>query len=154
MQMVINGVGGQGVLFLSKIITDAAVSKQFRIFASETVGMAQRGGSVVSFVKIGNKYNSPMIIPGTADILICLQERELENGKGYLKENGLKYINSDKYFNATKLALESGNPSMANIIFLGYITNDENFPFEKDDIYKILPEKTKKFFDIGANFSL
>jgi len=86
MQIVINGIGGQGVLFLSRILCSAALSKGFKIQSSETIGMAQRGGSVISFLKIGDNYTSPMIIPKTGDILICLHEQELENGKQYIKK--------------------------------------------------------------------
>ncbi len=151
MQIVINGVGGQGVLFLSKILIEAALNKGEKVLASETIGMAQRGGSVISFIKIGKQYNSPMVIPGDADIVICLQEQELNNSKGYLKKNGLMYINSKNGFDATSIAVKENYPSMANIIFLGYLAKDKNFPFNENDILPILPEKSKHFFRLGNN---
>ncbi len=151
MQMVLNGIGGQGVLFLSKILTKAALRKFGKVVASETIGMAQRGGSVVSFLKLGKKYKSPMIISGTADIVICLQEQELKNSKGFLREGGKLYLNSDEYFNATEIALKEKAPSMANVIFLGYLAKDNDFPLGKDEIHPVLPEKACPFFELGYN---
>ena len=147
-QIIINGVGGQGVIFLSEILSKVILKKGLSVKISETFGMAQRGGSVISFLKIGD-YSSPLIIPKDGDILICLHKDELENGKFYLKENGLVYVNSDEYFNATELALKYNNPKMTNIIFLGYITNDKKFPFNKEEIMEVLPDKSKEFFEIG-----
>ena len=149
MQIVINGVGGQGVLFLSKILLKIALNRGEKVHASETIGMAQRGGSVISFIKIGSQYNSPMVIPGNADILICLQEEELSNSKGYLKNNGQIYINSKNGFDATSIAVKENNPSMTNIIFLGYLAKNKDFPFNENDILPILPEKSEYFFKLG-----
>jgi indolepyruvate ferredoxin oxidoreductase beta subunit len=151
MQIVINGVGGQGVLFLSKLLTKVALQKKINIQSSETIGMAQRGGSVISFLKIGNEYKSPMIIPGTGDMLICLNENEYNNGVQYIKEDGLKYVNSDNFFNATKLAIEKKVPNMTNIIFLGFLTKLEKFPFKKEEIYNLLNNKLEQCFNFGYN---
>ncbi len=147
-QIIINGVGGQGIIFITKILSLVCLNKNYNVKISETYGMAQRGGSVISFLKIGN-FNSPMIIPKDGDILICMHKDELENGKYYLKENGKIYLNSDDYFNATELALKYSSPTMANVIFLGYISKDKDFPFKYEEIYEVLPEKSKKFFNLG-----
>lgn len=151
MQIIVNGVGGQGVLFLSKIILKAALKKGKKVLASETIGMAQRGGSVFSFIKIGDNYYSPLIIPKNGDILICLNKNELENGKCYLKPDGKIFVNSTDFFDATELALKYKNPSMVNVIFLGYIVNFNDFPFSKNEIINIIPEQSKEFFQIGFN---
>jgi indolepyruvate ferredoxin oxidoreductase beta subunit len=151
MQIIINGVGGQGVLFLSKILSKAALCKGENVLASETIGMAQRGGSVFSFIKIGSDYHSPVIIQGNGDILICLNEKELENGKCYLKPDGTVFVNSSDFFDATEVALKYNKPAMANMIFLGYIVNFKNFPFAKDEILKVIPESSVEFFNIGFN---
>ncbi len=151
MQIVINGVGGQGVIFLTKILTLSALNIYKKVTTSETIGMAQRGGSVISFMKMGENYKSPMIIPGTADMLICLQEQELANSRGYLKEQGIMYVNSEQGFNADKLALKEKQPSMSNVIFLGFLAQDKNFPLKREDILPVLPEKLEKFFLLGYN---
>ncbi len=151
-QIIINGVGGQGVIFLSQILSKVALNKGFKIKVAETLGMARRGGSVISFLKIGD-YNSPMIIPKDGDILICLHENELNNGLYYLKENGKIYLNSNKYFDATQVALKHNNPKMTNVIFLGYMTKDKDFPFSYEEIIEVLPEKSQNYFDIGYHES-
>ncbi len=147
-QIIINGVGGQGIVFLTKILAKVTLKKNLNVKISETYGMAQRGGSVISFIKIGN-FCSPMIIPKDGDILICLHKDELETGKYYLKNNGKIYLNSDKFFNATSMALKFNAPSMTNVIFLGYICKNTDFIFKFQEIYEILPEKSKKYFKIG-----
>ncbi|MEE4609050.1 MAG: 2-oxoacid:acceptor oxidoreductase family protein [Desulfobacteraceae bacterium] len=71
-QIVISGLGGQGVLFVTRLLAEAAIDARLPVFTSETHGMAQRGGTVVSHLKIG-AYASPLIRPGQADGLICLK---------------------------------------------------------------------------------
>ena len=151
MQIIINGVGGQGVLFLSKILCSVALSKNYKIQSSETIGMAQRGGSVISFLKIGDNYTSPMVIPGTGDYLICLHEQELSNGKQYIKKDGCIFVNSDDFFNATAIALRENLTNMANIIFLGYLARFDKFPFNRGDIEKFIPKNSKHCFTLGYN---
>jgi len=65
-QIVISGVGGQGVLFITGLLADAAIDKGLPVFTSETHGMAQRGGTVISHLKVGD-FSSPLIRPGHAD---------------------------------------------------------------------------------------
>ena len=82
------GVGGQGTVLASRIIAAAAMEKGLRARTAETIGMAQRGGSVVSHVRIGNEIHSPMIPKGTADILIGYEPGEAAANLSYLKEGG------------------------------------------------------------------
>jgi indolepyruvate ferredoxin oxidoreductase beta subunit len=73
MNCLITGVGGQGTVLLSRLIGDAAIAKGLEIRGSETIGMAQRGGSVVSHLRIGQGIYSPLIPPGKADIIIAFE---------------------------------------------------------------------------------
>ena len=82
------GVGGQGTVLASRIIAAAAMEKGLRARTAETIGMAQRGGSVVSHVRIGEEIASPMIPKGKADILIGFEPGEAAANLGYLKEGG------------------------------------------------------------------
>ena len=70
-QIVISGVGGQGVIFVTRILAEAAIRKGFSVFTSETHGMAQRGGTVISHLKVGD-FSSPLIRPFKADGLLAL----------------------------------------------------------------------------------
>jgi len=87
-QMVICGVGGQGILTLSDIITIAAQMKGFNVLGSEVHGMAQKGGSVITNLKIGKNLNSPTIPIGTSKMLVGLEQNETLRYIKYLLPGG------------------------------------------------------------------
>lgn len=86
--IVIAGVGGQGVLMASKVLAESALASGMDVKQNEVHGMAQRGGSVISFVRIGAKVHSPVVLPGTADILISFEPLEALRYLHYLKPEG------------------------------------------------------------------
>ncbi len=85
---VVTGVGGQGVVSATDIISIVALKAGYEVKKSDVHGMAQRGGAVTSFVRYGNKVYSPIIEQGTADYLIALEEMEALRGIVFLKDNG------------------------------------------------------------------
>ncbi len=90
--MVINcilaGVGGQGTVLASKLIAQAAMDKGQNVRTAETIGMAQRGGCVVSHVRVGDEIFSPLIPKHTADIIIGFEPAEAVRCLSYLKKDG------------------------------------------------------------------
>ena len=88
------GVGGQGTVLASRIIAAAAMAKGLHAKTAETIGMAQRGGSVVSHVRIGEEIASPMIPYGTADVIIGFEPGEVAANIKYLKEDGVLILSS------------------------------------------------------------
>lgn len=88
------GVGGQGTLLASNLLAECAMEAGFDVKKSEIHGMAQRGGSVVSHVRFGEKINSPIIRKGECDILLSFEELESIRWAEYLKQNGLIITNS------------------------------------------------------------
>ncbi len=86
--VVIAGVGGQGVLMASRVLAESALASGMDVKQNEVHGMAQRGGSVISFVRIGEKVHSPVVMPGTADILISFEPLEALRYIHYLKPGG------------------------------------------------------------------
>lgn len=88
------GVGGQGTVLASKLIAAAAMTDGNTVHSAETIGMAQRGGSVTSHIRIGNKASSPLIPQGRADILIAFEPAEAVRNLCYLKENGIVIVNT------------------------------------------------------------
>lgn len=88
------GVGGQGTVLASRIIAAAAMAKGLHAKTAETIGMAQRGGSVVSHVRIGEEIASPMIPFGKADVLIGFEPGEAAANIKYLKEDGVLILSS------------------------------------------------------------
>lgn len=93
--LVIAGVGGQGVLTLSRIIARAALKLNLRVFVGETLGMAQRGGIVQSYVRFGRSVEGPLIDYGKADALIALDYIEALRAINYLSSKSTAIINSN-----------------------------------------------------------
>lgn len=86
--IVLCGVGGQGTVLASKLIAAAAMKKDIPVMSAETIGMAQRGGSVFSHIRMGEGLYAPMIAKGTADIIIGFEPGEAVRQLPYLREGG------------------------------------------------------------------
>ena len=130
-QIIISGVGGQGVLFVTRLLAEAAIKKELAVFTSETHGMAQRGGTVLSHFKVGTTYSSPLIRPAQADGLLALRAENLAQHGGFLKDGGWVVANGEDNVkkdsdlpldavDADTLAQEIGNPKAVNLIVLGF----------------------------------
>lgn len=87
------GVGGQGTVLASKLIAFAAMEKGLQVRTAETIGMAQRGGSVVSHVRIGEEIHSPLLPKGSADVIIAFEPAEAVRCISYLKKGGTVIVN-------------------------------------------------------------
>jgi len=87
--VVIAGLGGQGVLKASDILADAAFRSGLDVKKSEVHGMSQRGGSVASDVRFGREVLSPMVPPGEADYLLVAAPDQLEPNRWQLREGGI-----------------------------------------------------------------
>lgn len=126
-QIIISGVGGQGVLFVTRLLAEAAIGKGLAVFTSETHGMAQRGGTVLSHFKVG-AYASPLIRPAQADGLLVLRAENLAQHGAFLKKGGWVIVNgkdeveknASASIDADTLARKIGNPKAVNLIVLGF----------------------------------
>ena len=92
--ILICGVGGQGTVLASRIIAAAALEEGSAVHSAETIGMAQRGGSVTSHVRIGESACSPMIPFGGADILLAFEPGEAVRNLRYLRKSGIAVVNT------------------------------------------------------------
>ena len=145
--IMVVGVGGQGTLLTSRIIGKTALKNDFEVKLSEVHGMAQRGGSVVTFVRFGDKVSEPVVEEGSADVLIAFERLEAERYAHFLKKDGVIIVNdcridpmtvvigaktypeniierlkkNHKTFviDAGKIALELGNSKVLNSVVLG-----------------------------------
>nr|NIQ97717.1 pyruvate ferredoxin oxidoreductase [Desulfuromonadales bacterium] len=122
-QIIVSGIGGQGVLFLTRVIAQVAVNRSIPVLTSETHGMAQRGGTVLSTIKVGD-FASPLIRAGQADVGLLLWEANLPVHKGLLKADGKLLISAEKKgegerIDAAGIAREIGNPVLSNLVLLG-----------------------------------
>ena len=96
MNILIVGVGGQGTLLASRFLGAAAVAAEKDVKLSEVHGMSQRGGSVITCVKIGEKIFSPIISEGEADIILSFEQVEAARWLSYLKKGGTVITNTQK----------------------------------------------------------
>jgi indolepyruvate ferredoxin oxidoreductase, beta subunit len=149
--VLFSGVGGQGIILASKILTQCAFISGYKVKESELHGMAQRGGSVISHVRFGDEVYSPLIRKGQADFLIALEELEGLRYADYLKPAGHVILNQKKVIpsalnpevapypedvksqlealgfrvdavNAFEIAGSLGNPKLDNIIVMGMLS--------------------------------
>lgn len=130
--IIISGLGGQGVLFVTRLLADAALEMGRRIFISETHGMAQRGGNVISHLKVGPENGekpsaSPLIRPGRADIILSLHQEAMAVHGHYLSPEGEAFCNSscpshEKLYavDATAISSSLNSPVSANLVLLGF----------------------------------
>lgn len=153
LKIVICGVGGQGVLYFAKNLYALAVAAGASVLGSETHGMSQRGGSVVSHVKIGN-YSSPMVQSGTADVLFSLKLEETYPHLTFLRKSGTLIVNAPENqsmgdnmvevlakrdvkihpFDAFSRAMSLNAPASSNLILLAHAVNQGFLPFTVADL--------------------
>jgi len=128
-QLIISGVGGQGILFITRLLAETAIVKGMPVLTSETHGMAQRGGIVISHLKAGT-FSSPLVRPGHADGLIALKPKNVEFHRSFLRPGGWIAANTcgsfpigdneeAAFIDADTIAMELGNPRAVNLIILG-----------------------------------
>ena len=159
--IMIVGVGGQGSLLASRIIGNVLLSQGFDVKVSEVHGMSQRGGSVVTYVKYGDKVYSPVIEKGEADIIMSFELLEAARWLSYLKKGGhlitstqqldpmpvitgaaqypenitdkLAALGADVISaDALSLAQQAGNAKASNVVLIGLIASKMDFP---DDVW-------------------
>jgi indolepyruvate ferredoxin oxidoreductase beta subunit len=159
-QIVISGVGGQGVLFITRLLAEAAIIKGISVFTSETHGMAQRGGTVLSHLKVGD-FSSPLIRPGNANGLLALKADSFGRHGYFLKPGAWATANSREAIaagsefsvytiDADDLAQRIHNPKSANLILLGFAlgvisdTTENNLFCNLEDIKTVLLHRLAK----------
>ncbi|MCR2048952.1 indolepyruvate oxidoreductase subunit beta [Acetatifactor muris] len=170
--IMIVGVGGQGTLLTSRILGNLAIGAGFDVKLSEVHGMAQRGGSVVTFVRYGEKVAEPIVEEGCADVLIAFERLEALRYLHFLKEDGVVIVNDWRIdpitvvtgaaqypenivetlqtvrktisVEAAKTAIDMGAPKAFNVVVLGAAAR--YMGFSKEDwlsvIEKTVPQKT------------
>ena len=177
--IIIVGVGGQGILLTSKILGHLSLRMGKDIKVSEVHGMSQRGGSVITHVRIGDKVDSPLVDAGQADYVLSFEKLEAMRAEGYLRENGVMIYNTQKMLpmpvisgkavypekepaaknrvavDALELAGKAGSVRSVNIVLLGVLSafSDWDEQAWKDSIAACVPPKTLevnlKAFDEG-----
>ena len=114
MNILICGVGGQGTVLASRLLARIAMEKGLHARTAETIGMAQRGGSVVSHVRTGREIFSPMIPKGSADVILALAPAEAMRSFSYLQPGGAMVVNTTPIQPVT--ATLNGKPYDADVL--------------------------------------
>lgn len=170
--IMIVGVGGQGTLLTSRILGGITVAAGYDVKLSEVHGMAQRGGSVVTYVRYGTKVAEPIVEQGQADVLIAFERLEALRYAHFLKKDGIIIVNDQRIdpmpvvtgvaeypqgiienlskeyrvisVDAQAEALAMGNSKVFNVIILGVAAQHMDFPKEQwiEVIKNTVPAKT------------
>ena len=156
--IMIVGVGGQGTLLASKLLGNVLLSAGYDVKLSEVHGMSQRGGSVVTYVRYGDKVYSPIVDQGQADYILSFEILESARWISYLKQGGKLITNTQKTWpmpvitgaaaypeniveklsakadvlavDALKLAEEAGSPKAVNVVLIGVLSRMMDIPEE------------------------
>jgi len=134
--VLIAGVGGQGSIFAARVLGETALRLGLNVRGSETIGMAQRGGSVVSHVRMSETdIASPLIPPGAADVLVALEPTEGERNRHFLQQGGL-FVCCDAAQRAG--IIRSCGAKSLNTALLGMAAQLGAFPFDVDALAETL----------------
>ena len=174
--IMIVGVGGQGSLLASKLLGKLLSNEGYDVKVSEVHGMSQRGGSVVTYVKYGDKVYSPIIDEGEADIILAFELLEAYRALPYLKKGGKIILNTQQIdpmpvitgateypadivsklsavaditvADALSCAKEAGNAKAVNVVLIGVLAKASDIAYEKwvETIKTTVPAK---FLDIN-----
>lgn len=172
MNIMVVGVGGQGTLLTSRIIGKCALEAGYDVKLSEVHGMAQRGGSVVTFVRFGEKVYEPVVEEGEVDVLISFERLEALRYAHFLKKDGTLVVNDCRIdpmtvvigakeypegilkalerehtlavIDGMEIARELGNPKVLNSVVLGLAAKYIGFDEERwiEVLRSTVPEKT------------
>lgn len=174
-KFILVGIGGQGVIFATKVLSHAAVARGEQVIASENHGMSQRGGSVQSHVKIGGS-ESPLVRRATADAVIAFDRAEAMRNLTFVRAGGSVYVNSTSGLDQTLMprlnelnirvhaldasacAQELGLTGATNLIVLGFASAHADFGLSLADLKQTIRvlgpaasiESNLRALDIGA----
>lgn len=174
--ILICGVGGQGIVLTSKLIAATAMANKMPVMSAETIGMAQKGGSVFSFLRIGEGVHSPMFRQGCADIIIGFEPAEAVRMLPFLKEGGKmvlnthaimpvtaalagsdytgtemiaylrKYVKNLVCMDGSEACRKLGSPKVLNMLMLGLAVRQNVLPFSVTDIDNTMRATVKPQF--------
>ena len=164
--IILCGVGGQGIVLTSKLLAASAMAKGIPVMSAETIGMAQKGGSVFSFLRMGDDLCCPMFPKGTADLLIGFEPAEAVRMLPYLNPiqpvtatlGGGAYDAAEMIGyvqrNAGNVTLldgdaacrEIGSPKVLNMVMLGAVLRSDVLPLTLEEVTETMERTVKPQF--------
>lgn len=160
-KVIITGIGGQGIVFLTRLFSQTALDLGLGVVVSETHGMSQRGGSVISHLKI-NGSDAPLIQRGSADVMIAMESGEAMQNLDFMRRGGTVFVNSAEglheslaphlerldirvlNYPATAVAVELGSPAAANIVLAGFAAAFSILELPYESMIQTLKQISKK----------
>ena len=150
-ELILCGRGGQGIVFLTRQIGQLVTDMGLHVLSSETHGMAVRGGSINSHLRIGPFYSS-LVRYGHADFILSLDSTETANNIHYLKPDGIVVENSPlpeelgtRRIDATSIAKGLGRIQLENVVILGFATTMNGFPVSSEAMMVHLKKDPREY---------
>ena len=174
MNMILCGVGGNGVVLTTRIIAEAALRDGINVKVGEVHGLAMRGGTVVSHLRLGSDAKGVLVPQRKADILLAFEPLEALRQMSFLKRGAKVILNNQPYVGvdahlglskypevcdiiekieavqelvdvpATKLAVEAGNVVMTNVVMLGCLSASKDLPISRDSLIEAIKSRVPK----------
>jgi indolepyruvate ferredoxin oxidoreductase, beta subunit len=151
LKLVVAGIGGQGVVYATKVLAQAGLMRGAAVIASENHGMSQRGGSVMSHLRIGGR-DAPLIPRGAADALVGLDRDETMRNLAFVRPGGCVFVNAARALDdalvarldalrirvhaldADRRARGMGTAAVANLVLLGFAASHDAFGIAADEL--------------------
>jgi len=176
-EIVCTGIGGRGVLLASAVLIETAAAAGYHAMGSDELGMSQRGGSVVSMIKVGS-FQSPFVGRENADVILSFEESEFYRNLTFLKKGGLAIVNSAKdevpepvkalleargitcyLIDADTMASRIGSMQASNMAMLGFFSHFAMGPYEYENIVAAVGRRVaprllamnRSVYDAGRN---
>ncbi len=170
------GVGGQGTVLAAKVLAQAAINMGENVKTTETIGMAQRGGSVVSHVRTGENIHSPLLPLKSADVILGFEPAEVVKNIGYLKDDGAvvvsskaikpvtaalsgsdydgsemidylkKHVKNLIVIDGEDICSQCGSPKVLNVALLGAAVATKRLAVSEEEMQKALLQKVPEKF--------
>ena len=174
--ILITGVGGQGIVLSSKLLAQTAMQQGIPVISAETIGMAQKGGSVQSWIRLGSGICSAMFPKGCADLLLSFEPGEAVRMLPYLREGGTAVVNTHAIMPTTaslsgssysgqemtaylaetvqnlifvdgqKACEELGSPRALNMVLLGAALHSGALPFSVEEVDAVMRKTVRESF--------
>ena len=174
--ILITGVGGQGIVLSSKLLAQTAMQQGIPVISAETIGMAQKGGSVQSWIRLGTGIYSAMFPKGTADLLLSIEPGEAVRMLPYLRKSGTAVANTHAIMPTTaslsgapysgqemteyleknvenlilvdgqKACEELGSPRALNMVLLGAALHSRVLPFSVEEVDAVMRKTVRESF--------
>jgi len=166
LELILAGLGGQGVIFTTRLLAQTAAVLRQPVMASEVHGMSQRGGSVVSHLKIGGS-EAPLIRRGTADLLLALEEDEAVRNLAFLRQGGAAFVNTENSLQpdvmehlyrlsiqvlplpASRMAMELGSAAVSNVVMVGFVAAYASPPLSINALREAMATITPQRYELN-----